>query len=596
MSDPGTTPTPLHAPSAALAVPSPRRLPPWLVLLFCVVSLAVMYGPTWADHVRHSSDWHRLNDDSRAQVWPLLRYRDPGVYPDDLFAEYYLSLMPVGHKAVYWMTTWGQNPRVTSKWLPYVLFAAFLGLVVATSHRLGGWFAAWGTAAIALGSALILSRMVGGLPRGHAFTIIAAVALGLVLDRVWVLIGAVIAGALLYPSAGVLAGLALTCHLLVLPAGDRPRTGDLKLSRRLALLILTAAVSAACLAPALIAAPRFGPPLGPGDLDRFPEIGPGGRHVPPDAMPAATAAADLLDVYEQTLAGSGRPWPLVGTTPSGAETGRAARTAAMMVIAAWLLAGTFLLAMRRPQARRLLGLLLAGILGHILAAMVAPRLYIPYRYVAYSLPVILVIVAPAAAVAIGDAVARRSRRPWLRVALSVMLLASCILVGNRNDPLAGLTVHVNPDRRLYDWLATLPADSRIAGWPVGVIDNVPYLAGRSVLLSYELHQVHHRGFALEMRRRMEAVVAAVFATDTRPLRDLRDRYGVTHLLIDRRVYLNEPPYFRPFQPLVHAAFENARDKPLAAEQVFPTAGVYEEGPVVVLDLHMLPGKHGDRRP
>ena len=54
-----------------------------------------------------------------------------------------------------------------------------------------------------------------------------------------------------------------------------------------------------------------------------------------------------------------------------------------------------------------------------------------------------------------------------------------------------------------------------------------------------------------MRRRTEAIIAAYFANSPGPLEALRDKYRVTHLLIDLEHFQGKPPqYFKPFDELI----------------------------------------------
>ena len=60
-------------------------------------------------------------------------------------------------------------------------------------------------------------------------------------------------------------------------------------------------------------------------------------------------------------------------------------------------------------------------------------------------------------------------------------------LGGRGSPVAGLNVDLRQSRGFYAELAPCPKDAMIAGWPIGVVDNIPYVAQRQVLVNLECH-------------------------------------------------------------------------------------------------------------
>ena len=116
------------------------------------------------------------------------------------------------------------------------------------------------------------------------------------------------------------------------------------------------------------------------------------------------------------------------------------------------------------------------------------------------------------------------------------------------------------------------------------MDDVPYVCGRSVLLSYETHQAFHGQYLDEMRRRMADLVEAYYARDPEPLIRLRDRHRATHLVLDLRHYERPPGYFIPYRSHVLDAFtrtQGRKPEPLVQSE---WAAVHVDQSFVVLDL------------
>jgi hypothetical protein len=190
----------------------------------------------------------------RQYAFWLGRLRDPGLFPNDLIADYYQSVTPPGYQALYWVTSWFVEPLAASKLLPPLLgllLALFTYLFVRRLCHL---------AACALLASVLVSwyfwqyeDLVSATPRSLAPPFLAAILWALSVDR-WMLGAGLIALAgACYPAGGVL-GLGLLATRLVERRGWRPI-----LTRQRALWLasgLAAAALGALLLPARSPAPR----------------------------------------------------------------------------------------------------------------------------------------------------------------------------------------------------------------------------------------------------------------------------------------------------------------------------------------------------
>jgi hypothetical protein len=104
-------------------------------------------------------------------------------------------------------------------------------------------------------------------------------------------------------------------------------------------------------------------------------------------------------------------------------------------------------------------------------------------------------------------------------------------------------------------------------------------------MTVETHQVFHEGYTLEMRRRMDAIINAYFATSLEPIVRLRDEFGVTHLLVEREHFDERPPgYFVPFDRWIRRRRAAARPKEYELPKHIEMAGVFSHSGTVLLDL------------
>jgi hypothetical protein len=539
--------------------------------------LEAMYGSFLVEHARNSADPLVFHEDVLHHVTPFL--------VDDYAAVYYRSVIPIGYRTLYLATRPVVDPAVLSKVLPYALLAAFLALAGATAARLGGPAAALGTVALTLSSGFVLSQMVGGTPRGFALPLLAGVAAAVVFGRPgWLAVVAVVAAGF-YPSVAVIGGLALA-FLLLVERDIHPGPGRARWARAAGLLGLTALGIGLMVLPSATVT-RYGSPIRPDELAAYPEAGPGGRYQSGDYFPARREPVQLFRVATRalslTLTGAGPPWWAAVHARAASHAGLV-RTAFLVLTVAGLL-----VAARRSGAARRLGLLaVAALAGLVVACLAEPYLYLPERFITFPLAVLLLIGLPVAGGALASLVPAAWRGPWLRPAGTVALVAVTLaLLGGRGDGALGFT-NVNETPRLYAFLASLPPDALIAGWPGDHVDAVPYFARRGALVTRERHLAFHRGYVEEMRRRTRALIAAVFAPDTGPLRRLRDEWGVTHLVLDLGYYGPRPPtYFEPFRGEVPAAITTGWAGGFEVLRQLPRLMVFRDGPLVVLELARL---------
>ena len=557
-----------------------------------IIPLVFAYGAALAAHMKRASNPFVFNDDVRQQIFPFFQFHEAGLFPHDYFGKYYLAcFLPSGYSAFYTLGAKVVDPACISKVLPYFLLTLTVVAVAFAARRLAGYLGALVAAALVLSQGIFLEHMAGGLPRAFAFPVVALSAAALVYGRPRLLAVIVCAGSGFYPVAAMLGGIALMFWLFLLPASDRGEAAEWALCRRVRLVIVTASISALILLPGLVGARAYGRMLGPKDISSYSELGTGGRYsVERVVLLFETFPQNVIQVAHEFFKSVGDPWSQNvrewANNPEG--TGPSSNGDIILgIIFVVVLIGAVLVAARSATGRRLLLLTAAAWLGYVAARSLAPYFFLPDRYVTYSVPILLVLLIPAAGAAIGAQLSAR-RFATLGRAAGVIVMAVMVLLpfGGRGSTDAGLNADAGSQERLYEFLGRLPKDVLIAGWPTDV-DNVPYLSRRQVFISYELHQVLHRGYADEMRRRMRALIDAYFATDPRALARLRDEFGVTHLIFQQSRLEEPPTYFRPFSVWARRAFNDGVDKGFEIPRQIEATTVFSDGPFVVLDLRRL---------
>ena len=306
-----------------------------------------------------SLDPWQFADDVRVLIHPQFRGEDPGLFPNDPVVAYYLASLPDGYRLLYLVFGPFFGVEFLSKFLPYPLLLLTLGAVAAAAHRLSGPAAALGALALGLGSAYLLGRMAGGLPRSFALPLLAWGSLALVFGRVRLLAALVVLSAAFYPMAGVVLGAAFAL-LLLLPERDRGAAAAWSWQRRWVLLALTALGALVVLMPSALRLREYGDAIPPALWPQYPEAGPGGRFDAVDRAPFPGLPDALYPPLLAALVGV--EGPLVAWTNLSAHPGWLGPAfAALLFVSYGVLAGT------RSEGRRLSCLLGAVVLCHSLA-------------------------------------------------------------------------------------------------------------------------------------------------------------------------------------------------------------------------------------
>jgi hypothetical protein len=546
------------------------------VTILGITVLTWIYGPSLISHFHNSANPFIFNDDARAWIVPFV--------VTDYATEYHWTLLPIGFKAFYQIVAFVADPVAVSKVLPYFLLFAVVGGVWAAAGQLGGVAASISAAALCLSSGVFLDLMAGGLPRAFAFPLVAAAAVALILGRTLWLAAIVVISSAFYPPVAVVTGLALSFEALTPSAPHRKEPRDWTIRHRIVLVAATALCAGLILMPGFIAK-GYGPRVTSDDLAAYPEAGPDGRYGMENRADGTNLWIDLRQATRETLKGAGQPWSY--RLHAVSEKWDFSLDIVVLVLTTF---GLGSLAVRTPAARRLLLLIVAAIAAHTAAHLFAPYLYLPQRYVVYTIPILIVVGLPIAAGHIATLFRRLPGGPWMPSVATLAITAGCLaLLGGHGDEWGGLTVDHRKDARVFEFLTGLPDRAVVAGWPDGgIIDSVPYITRHPAFMTYETHQAFHRGYLDHMRYRMHALIDAVFAIDALPLVNLRDACGVTYLIVDRRYYGSSPPtYFEPFDAWIRAAEERGRIAGFEVPRQFEAATVFSQGTLVVLDLRKL---------
>jgi hypothetical protein len=175
-------------------------------------------------------------------------------------------------------------------------------------------------------------------------------------------------------------------------------------------------------------------------------------------------------------------------------------------------------------------LVLAGLLLYFLARIFLLKLFVPDRYLVYTLNLAYCLI-----LALGlHAALKVDRWPGNLGILILVVIAGLGVWRLKDMGLKDYAVY----RPAYIALADIPKDAVVAGHP-NLMDNVPTFARRRALVTFELAQPWSKGYWEKVRPRLEDLFAAYYASDPQKIIAFCRQYQVSFLVVDDRHFTPE---------------------------------------------------------
>ncbi len=115
-----------------------------------------------------------VNDDVRQQIYWMDRWNDPELFQSDYLTEYAQAYVPFGVKALYWTASFFLTPLAFTNVLAGILYVITVCLVFLFARRCGDEKLALLTVCVYVLFGSFLERMAGGLSRGFVFPLLMA--------------------------------------------------------------------------------------------------------------------------------------------------------------------------------------------------------------------------------------------------------------------------------------------------------------------------------------------------------------------------------------------------------------------------------------
>jgi hypothetical protein len=481
-----------------------------------------------------------IQDDARQHVFWMHRFIDPTLFPNDIIADYFQTINPVGYAAFYRaFAQLGIEPLLLAKLLPIVLglitSAYCFGIVM---QIFPVPFAALVTTVILNQGLWMRDEIITGTSRAFLYPIFLAFIYYLLKRSFLPCMITMVLQAVFYPPLALVQAGTLLMRLL---RWERGRLGLSKQKTDYQFGLVGAGIAIALILWFFPDLSTFGPMINAAQMQAMPEFGATGR----------------LGYFDQDF------WQ---TWISG-DSALLPRFIPPIILICVL----YPFCRPRSISRKITlfrDLLYASLCLFLLAHILLPRLYFPSRFAGHSFWLVMVVLSGITIVLLLE-----NFRLWLqqqdlrhfKVKTAIALVSFFCLVSllvPMVPPLflKGQSQAIGSAAKVYEFFAQQPQDILIASL-AEEIDNIPAFSKRSVLVSKEYALPFHLGYYRQIRQRAIDLINAQYSPNLAVIQSFIQKYQIDFFLVDRgafdaKIILNNPGlrnWLTQFQPATDEA-------------------------------------------
>ncbi|HLO48385.1 MAG TPA: hypothetical protein VK211_08200 [Kamptonema sp.] len=559
----------------------------WLSLS---LTFAALYGLMGLKEAFDSE--YVVQDDARQHVFWMMRFVDPGLFPNDLIADYFQSVAPAGYKIVYKIATiLGINALLFHKILPM-----FLGLI-STYYCFSIGIEMLPVPMTGFIAALLLNQSIwmtddlaSGTPRAFLYPIFLGFLYYLLrLSLLPCLVTIALLG-LFYPQYVFIASGILIIRLV------HWRNGSLRLSPDRKDYLFSGAglgVAFLVLLPFALHSSKFGPIITVAQAKELPEFVLGGR--------VAFFKNNLKQLWF-TGKGSGMFSKSLFTPVT--------HCIGLSFPLLLIFSSSFpLLKQIKSSIWLLLHILIAALTMFFLSHAMLFYLHIPNRYTSYTFRIIIVFLTAISLTLIIDAlchwalgteskvvrqdasslsaIVKGSSSIKNRIALGIIgiiailvLLYPCFVA---SFPRVGYKTGRMP--ALYEFFQQQPKDILVASLSEEA-NFLPTFSLRSILIGREYGIPYHIGYYRQYRQRTIELIGAQYSPDIAVVKNLINKYGIDFWMLEKNAltldYVERYDWLKNFDSIPEVVANIKQGKTPILTQYMERCAVFQNESLVVL--------------
>ncbi len=472
-----------------------------------------------------------IQDDARQHVFWMQRFLDSNLFPNDLIADYFQSVSPVGYFHLYRLIAFlGIEPILLSKLLPIILG------IISTAYCFGISMQIFPLPITAFITTLIFNQtlwmkddLISATPRAFAYPLLVAFLYYLLRKSLLPCLATIILSGIFYPS-----NVFICVGILILRLGDW-QNGKFQLSQQRHHYLfcgIGCVVAFMVMLPYALKSSEFAPVITLAQAKELPELFPGGR--------SAFFNPNPLFYYL-----------------GGLRSGIFSRGVLSPITLCFGFALPILIRYRykfpllqylTPEIVILPQILVTSLAIFITAHLLLFRLYFPSRYTAYTFRVLLAISAAIVITTILNhalssvSVINKKYNLWNKIGvasiiiglISLLLFYYPLLI-KKFPKTAYKTGHYPA---LYEYFQNQPKDTLIASLAEEV-NKLPTFSQRSILAGREYAIPWHFGYYSQFRQRTIELIQAHYSPNLEDVKNLIQKYGVDFWLLESQTFAPE---------------------------------------------------------
>ncbi|MDJ0619810.1 MAG: hypothetical protein QNJ63_24220 [Calothrix sp. MO_192.B10] len=474
-----------------------------------------------------------VQDDARQHVFWMARFLDANLFPNDLIADYFQSVAPVGYSSIYhWFATLGVNPLVLSKLLPLVLGIITTGYCFGVCMQIFPVPITGFMATVMLNQNLWMRNdLVSATARAFTYPLMLAFLYYLLRRSLLPCLVSIGLLGVFYPQC-----VFICAGILIIRIWDW-QTGSFRFSQERERYIFCAVglgVAFLVMLPYAIKSSEFGPVITVNQARQLPELFSGGRSV------FFNDNLFYYFVYGRSGIITANLW--APTTLF---------TALILPLLCQFRSKFPLLRKLNNEIMLLPQTLLVSLVMFILAHILLFRLYLPSRYTQYSLIIVLVFCAAIALtiildtiLAIGSTQAKGYSLPrqFFAIGFTAFLTITLLFYYPGFIKKFPKTVYVTGNfPQLYEFFQKQPKDTLIASL-ASEADNLPTFSQRSILAAREYAIPWQFGYYSKFRQRTIELIQAEYSPNLADVKNLIQKYGIDFWLLEAGTFT--PDYIK----------------------------------------------------
>jgi hypothetical protein len=522
----------------------------WLGLTF---AFAIIYG-LLALKKGFSGEWV-VQDDARQHVFWMLRFIDPELFPNDLIANYFQSVAPIGYSLLYRLgAAIGISPLVFNKLLPPILGLISTYYCFFLSRQIFPVSAAAFISTILFNQNMWLKDdVISATPRAFAYPLLLAFLYYLAKRALLPCLATIALLGVFYPQCVFIAAGMLILQIF---KWENKLPSLSKKVEDYYFCAMGLGVAFAVMLPYALHVSEYAPVISLEEAKQLPDFYPGGR------------SRFFQESWWDYWFSGGRSgmFPISLFTP-------------VTLIFAFFLPILRIFSQKftlekeiTPKIAILPQLFIVSVIMFGLAHAFLFKLHLPTRYTGYSFRVIVAIAAGISLTLILDVLLRQLRLRGslnpkniagkLLSSLSIGAIAIALIFYPyfvEDFPITKYKTGETP--ALYQFFQQQPKDIRIASLTLDA-DNIPTFAQRSILVSREYAIPYHLGYYRPFRQRVLDLIQAQYNTNLAKVQKFIRKYRIDFWIVEESSftpeYLENNSWIAQHQPVAQEAINNLK--------------------------------------